>query len=32
MENKGIKTRAKIVTTVNNFNELLQLHGDKSTE
>ena len=32
MENKVIKTRAEIITTVNNFTEILQLHVDKSTE
>ena len=32
MENKVIKRRAEVITTVNNFNEILQLHGDKSTE
>ena len=32
MENKVIKTRAEVITAVDNFNEILQLHGDKSTE
>ena len=32
MENKVIKTRAATITTVNNFNEILRLHDDKSTE
>ena len=32
MTDKIIETKSKIMTTVSNFNEILQLHGDKSTE
>ena len=32
IEHNVIKTRAGIITTVNNFNEILELHGDKRTE
>ena len=32
IKNKIIKTRSEIMTTVNNFNEILQLHCDKGTE
>ena len=32
IKDKIIKTRSEIMTTVNNFNEILQLHSDKGTE